>query len=260
MKDKILYLEAYSGISGDMTVSALLDMGGDEKLLMEVLESLNIEGYKVEIGRRQKCGIDGAYFNVILEEKNHHHSQDHFHDDHKHIHRGLKEIRQIIEDGNLTDKAKELALKIFEKIAEAEAKAHNIAKDEVHFHEVGAVDSIVDIVSVAFLIDNLGIERTFVSKLYEGSGHVKCAHGRLPVPVPAVANILSAEKLDYKITTVEGEMITPTGAAIAATLKTEDSLPENYTIEQIGIGTGSKDFDHANILRAYLLSPKKKLN
>jgi len=125
--------------------------------------------------------------------------------------------------------------------------------EDVHFHEVGAVDSIVDIVAAAVCIDNLGIRDVIVSEMYEGTGHVKCQHGILPVPVPAVLNILSANSLPIRITEESGEMITPTGAAIAAALRTKENLPDRYVIRGIGIGAGKKDFRKANVLRAYII-------
>jgi hypothetical protein len=142
-------------------------------------------------------------------------------------------------------------------VARAEAKAHGLGLQEVHFHEVGAVDSIVDIVAAAVCIDNLNIQDVVVSELYEGTGHVKCQHGILPVPVPAVVNILAENGLPIRITDVRGEMITPTGAAIAAALKTKDSLPRGYIIRKIGIGAGKKDFPKANVVRAYLIDEPK---
>ncbi|RBP58594.1 hypothetical protein DES36_12219 [Alkalibaculum bacchi] len=239
----ILYLECYSGISGDMTVAALLDLGADEETLLQGLKSLNIDGYKIKISQTSKCGICAKDFNVILEE---HHKQHHFH-------RNIKDINQIISSSNITQNAKEIALKTFKIIAEAEAKVHGKSIEEVHFHEVGAIDSIVDIVAVAICIDNLKIEQVIVSPIYEGHGHVKCQHGIIPVPVPAVVEIAKGENLQLKLTDTEGEMVTPTGAAIVAALKTRNQLPKNYIIEKIGIGAGKKDFPKANILRAYIL-------
>lgn len=279
MSNKTLYLECYSGISGDMTVAALLDLGADEGVLRSALDSLNVEGFKIEIGRTQKCGIDACDFDVILEhthDHNHHHSHEgvhkhgHDHEDHNHQehthgtdaheHRNIKDIYKIINGSNITDKAKFISRKIFDIIARAEAKAHGIDIENVHFHEVGAIDSIVDIVAVAVCIDNLNIEDVIVSELYEGSGHVKCQHGVIPVPVPAVVNILAENSLPMRITDAKGEMITPTGAAIAGALKTIDSVPTGYIIKKIGIGAGKKDFDKANILRALLIESENKNN
>ena len=142
---------------------------------------------------------------------------------------------------------------MFRIVAEAEAKAHGLPIEQVHFHEVGAVDSIVDIISTAVCFDNLGIDDVVVSPLYEGTGHARCQHGILPVPVPAVANISAINGLPLKITDNQGEMVTPTGAAIAAALRTRKELPEQYRVLGIGIGAGKKDFPKANILRAMLL-------
>ncbi|SNS73570.1 hypothetical protein SAMN05446037_101910 [Anaerovirgula multivorans] len=278
-----LYLECYSGISGDMTVSALLDIGADVEVLKAALGSLNLEGYEIKIGRRQKCGIDTCYFDVLLDsEENHHnhhqiheyhhdsqdghknehghhhgqhthsHSHPHHHGGH-HAHRNIKDIYEIIDHSQISDSAKMLSKKIFDVVAKAEAKAHGIGIDEVHFHEVGAVDSIVDIVATAVCIDNLNIDDVIISDLYEGRGHVKCQHGILPVPVPAVVNIVMDNALNLKITNIEGELVTPTGAAIAAAIKTRDNLTVSYQIKKIGIGSGKKDFPKANILRAYMI-------
>lgn len=282
MEGKTLYLECFSGISGDMTVAALLDLGADKDVLLKSLESLNVSGYSIKIGRREKCGIDACDFDVILEsEIGHSHSHakpavkkplssasfkmtpgtrasaklSHSHD---HEHRNLYDIYRIIDDSGITPRAKILSRKIFEVVAIAESKAHGLGIEDVHFHEVGAVDSIVDIVAAAVCIDNLGIRDVIVSEMYEGTGHVKCQHGILPVPVPAVLNILSANSLPIRITDESGEMITPTGAAIAAALRTRDSLPDRYTIKAIGLGAGKKDFRKANILRAFIIEEAKE--
>ena len=280
MAKNTLYLECFSGISGDMTVAALLDLGADETVLMCALDSLNLDGYEVKIGRTHKCGIAAQDFDVILEHSHHHHSHDHSHGnnhdhshehthDHEHshghthghgehIHRNINDILKIINQSGLTDRAKAISEKIFDIIAVAEAKAHGIPVEEVHFHEVGAIDSIVDIVAVAVCIDNLNIHEVIVSDLYEGSGHVKCQHGIIPVPVPAVVNIAQDNGLSLRITDARGEMVTPTGAAIVAALKTKDSLPSSYSIKKIGIGAGKKDFPKANILRAFIIEETKK--
>lgn len=149
--------------------------------------------------------------------------------DHAHIHehRGMKEIRQILLNSEMTDRAKETALHIFQILAKAEAKAHGVSEEQVHFHEVGAVDSIVDIAAAAVCLDDLDITEVIVPKLCEGTGFVRCQHGTLPVPVPAVVNIVQQNRLTLKITDIEGELVTPTGAAIVAAIKTSDCLPEN---------------------------------
>lgn len=282
MNNKTLYLECYSGISGDMTVSALLDLGADEKVLKDALDSLKIEGYEIKIGRREKCGIDAAFFDVVLEEEKEHeqshrhdhaheheHKHDHDHDhDHshhhehhnpgQHDHRNIKDIYEMIHHSDISDRAKATAKKIFDIVAKAEAKAHGIDVEKVHFHEVGAIDSIVDIVATAVCLDNLEIQDVIVSELYEGKGHVKCQHGILPVPVPAVANIAMNHSLVMRTTDMEGELVTPTGAAITAAIKTKDSLPQKYTIKNIGIGSGKKELPRANILRAYIIEDESK--
>lgn len=275
-----LYLECYSGISGDMTVAALLDLGADQQVLLEGLESLNLPGYQLKIGRVKKNGIDACDFDVILDEPEHHHDHDHehhhdhdhdhehhhdhehehphdheheHHHHHDHVHRNIGDIFAIIDQSKISDRAKQTAKDIFRIIAAAESKAHGIAEDQVHFHEVGAVDSIVDIVSAAICLDNLDITEAVVSDLYEGCGYVHCQHGLMPVPVPAVVNIAADNALRLRLTQTRGEMITPTGAAIAAYLSKGGKLPESFVIEKIGLGAGKKDFATANILRTFLI-------
>ncbi len=276
-EERILYLECYSGISGDMTVGALLDLGASRQVLEHALKSLGVGGYHLHFGRKKKCGIDAFDFDVHLEEEPGHthdhpgaeesehsqehgcgHSHDHSHEHnhgHGHIHRNLADIVEIIDRMDGADSVKALAKRMFEIVAEAESKAHGLPIEEVHFHEVGAIDSIVDIVSVAVCLNDLGITKVIVSPLSEGRGYVRCQHGVMPVPVPATANIASAYHLELKLTDNEGEMVTPTGAAIAAALHCGESLPESYRVEKIGIGAGNKDFKNANILRAMVIVP-----
>lgn len=256
MTKRTLYFECYSGISGDMTVASLLDLGVDEKIVMKAIESLKLTGFKINIGRTKKCGIDSCKFNVILDNK-HTHNEQHNHEHHHHEHRNIEDIYIIIDKSNLSSKAKEISRKIFDIIAKAEAKAHGININEVHFHEVGAIDSIIDIVATAVCIDNLNVDDIIFSKLYEGKGHVTCQHGTIPVPVPAVVNIVVDNSLELKITDNEGEMITPTGAAIVAALKTKEELPNTYKIRKIGLGAGKKEFEKANILRSFLIEEDK---
>lgn len=250
----ILYLECYSGISGDMTIGALLDLGASKEVLENALSSMKIDGYHLHFGRKKKCGIDAYDFDVELEDKHTHHSHGQ-EKDHVHEHRHLSDILKIIEELKVKEKVKQTAEKIFQIVAEAEAKAHGIGIEEVHFHEVGAIDSIIDIVSTAICLDDLGIEQVIISPLSEGHGYVTCQHGTMPVPVPATANIISAHGLELQITENEGEMVTPTGAAIAAAIQTAKKLPKKYKIKKIGIGAGNKDFKNANILRAMLIEP-----
>ncbi|OUQ65637.1 TIGR00299 family protein [Eubacterium sp. An11] len=328
----ILYLECNSGISGDMTVAALLDLGASEEVLMKALDSIPADGFSVEVTRVKKTGIDCCDFAVFLDAEHenhdhdmeylhghphehlhveghehphehphgeghehlhehyhggehehihehyhgeehehiheHHHGEEHEHHHgegqghshehpHGHVHRGMKEIREIIAVVKMTDHARKLALRIFEIIAEAEAKAHAVPVEQVHFHEVGAIDSIVDVVAAAVCLDDLHIESVVVPKLCEGTGTVRCQHGVLPVPVPAVTNIVEKNGLNLEIMDVQGEFVTPTGAAIAAAVKTSDVLPKAFRIVRTGIGAGKRTYERPSILRAMLIEPAK---
>lgn len=251
MENKLLYLEGASGISGDMTVAALLDLGANREKLDAVLKSMNLEGFEYQVSRKSSYGIAGTDFDVILHD-HHHHEHEHEHG-HHHEHRNLDDVCAVIDRGTMTDGARELAKKIFRIVAEAESKAHGVPVSEVHFHEVGAIDSIVDIVSAAVLIDDLGIRECVVTGLAEGRGFVHCQHGDLPVPVPAVLNIAQAHGIALRTSAANGEMVTPTGIAIAAALRTRDRLPAEYKVEKTGIGLGKRDFGRANILRVMIL-------
>lgn len=269
---RTLYLECCSGISGDMTVAALLDLGADRKVLEKTLSSLHIGGFETEVTRVKKSGLDACDFRVILDEEheNHDHDMEYLHGHHKlseehphhgthhqHHHRGILEIRKIILESEMTDRAKETAVSVFEILASAEAKAHGVSREEVHFHEVGAIDSIVDIAAAAICLDDLDITDVIVTKLYEGTGTVRCQHGVIPIPVPAVVNIVQENGLSLQITDVEGELVTPTGAAIAAAVRTSDRLPEEFIIEKNGIGAGKRQYTCPGILRAMLIREKK---
>lgn len=268
---RTLYLECYSGISGDMMAAALLDLGAEETVLRKALASLPVEGYKIQISRVKKAGLDMCDFHVILDKKHENHDHDmeylhgnghahetghedpkHHHED-VHEHRGLKEIKAILEGADLTKRARKTALDIFKVLGEAEAKAHGVPVEEVHFHEVGAVDSIVDIVAVAVCLDNLNITEVIVEELYEGRGTIRCQHGMLPVPVPAVVNIVEKHGLPLQITEIKGELVTPTGAAIAAAIRTSGTLPKRFTIEKIGMGAGKRKYERPGMLRAMLI-------
>jgi hypothetical protein len=258
---KSLYLECNAGISGDMMAAALLDLGADAEALKNVLNTVPAEGFDINISRVKKAGIDCCDFDVILdkEHENHDHDMKYLHGEakapndtshaHHHSHRGMPEIRNILADTKMTDRARNIALKIFNILAEAEAEAHNVPVDEVHFHEVGAIDSIVDIVSVAVCLDNLDVDEVIVPKLCEGTGTVRCQHGVLPVPVPATANIVSKYDITLEIMNVKGEFVTPTGAAIVAAIRTTEKLPKNIKIKHIGLGAGKREYDNPSILR-----------
>lgn len=271
-----LYLDCRSGISGDMTVAALLDLGADQEVLMKALKSLPVQGFRVEISRVVKAGLDVCDFNVILDQahENHDHDMEYLHGHshggedsehghhhekaHEHEHRGMPEIRRIIDGAEITDRARTIAVRIFEILAKAEAKAHGVPEDQVHFHEVGAVDSIVDIISAAVCLDDLDITETVIPFLCEGKGTVRCQHGILPVPVPAVVNILEAHKIPVEMTGVEGELITPTGAAIAAAIGTSDRLPGRFVIKKTGIGAGKRSYERPSLLRVMLIEECSK--
>ncbi len=313
---KTLYLECESGISGDMTVAALLDLGADQQILREALASLPVQGFDIRISRVKKSGLDACDFDVILDKEHenhdhdmeylhgHNHGHDHdthnhdadrmhehdghdhdaehthehhdaehniqehqvatdahsMHTHHAHEHRSFADILQIIESSSLTERAKKTSVYIFSVLADAEAKAHGVPKDQVHFHEVGAVDSIVDILSVAICLDDLDIDQVIVTELCEGRGTVRCQHGILPIPVPAVANIVQENHLKLKLTQVEGELVTPTGAAIVAAIRTSDKLPESFFIEKTGLGAGKREYACAGILRAMLLEVENEEN
>ena len=265
---KTLYLECYSGISGDMTVAALLDLGADREVLKESLKSLPVGGFRTEITRVKKSGLDACDFSVILEQDNHDHDMEYLHGSEKsytghheythsheypHEHRGMKEITEIIQKSETTARAKKMAMRVFGILAQAESKAHGVPVEEVHFHEVGAVDSIVDIAAIAICMDNLDISNVIVPVLYEGTGFIRCQHGQIPVPVPAVTHIAETHKLKLKITDIQGELVTPTGAAVVAAFRTSDRLPEDFTMLKTGIGAGKRQYRCPGILRAMLI-------
>lgn len=275
-----LYLECYSGISGDMTVAALLDLGVPGEYLMKELEKLHLDGYEIKISKTKKNQITATDFDVVLKDENkdehsHEHAHPHVHEEdvkecheqehshghgheHTHVHNSYREIKEFILASELSKKVKEMILKIFQVIAEAEAQVHGTTVDEVHFHEVGAVDSIVDISAAAICLDYLGFDSIVTSEIWEGKGHVWCQHGRIPVPAPAVLAIFSKSQTRLHLSGVQGEMVTPTGAGIVAALSGENQLPDSFVIEKIGIGAGKKDFPHANVLRAMILNTEKE--
>ena len=233
---KICYLDAFSGISGDMTVGALLDAGASFDALQEGLNSLETRAsFRAEKTRRK--GIAATKFHVDAPEA----------DDHRHLHN----ITQIIEAGQLTERVRRDAKAIFQRLAEAEARSHATSIDKVHFHEVGAVDSICDIVGACICFDNLGIETVACAPINTGSGTVKTEHGVLPVPAPATAELLTGKPIYAR--GPAKELTTPTGAAIAATLATHFGPMAPMTLTASGYGAGTADFpDHANVLRVLI--------
>ena len=349
---KTLYLETSSGISGDMFVAAMIDLGADPEALERALNSIPADGFMVEISSVKKSGIACCDFNVILDEAHENHDHDmaylygpapvssaapqeeahhchchedeeahhchedeeahhchcheeeeahychchedeeahhchssaapqeeahhchchedeeahhchchggeepHHHHEHHHHHHGrhLAEILDIIAATDMTDSAKALAGKMFRIVAEAESLAHHMPLEEVHFHEVGAIDSIVDIIAAAVTFDSLGITDVIIPCLTEGTGTVRCQHGVLPVPVPATMNIIEAYDMPLTIMKAKGEYVTPTGAAIAAAICTTHQLPKAFRIVRMGLGAGKRAYtERTNILRAYLI-------
>ena len=245
MKDNILYLECYSGISGDIVVASLIDLGVDLKYLKEALESVPIYGYTIKISKVKKNGVEACDFNVIIDEGHH-------------VHRNLNDVFMIIKESKITLNAKKLAMKIFYIEAEAEAKAQGVEIEQVNFDEFGVVELIIYIVAVAVCLDYLNINDAVISEIYEGKGHVECQEGVVPIPVPAVTNMVLKYKMPIKITSNDGEMITATGMAIASAIKTKEALPESYVIKAIGVGAGKKDYNNSNILRAYLIQEAER--
>lgn len=258
-----LIIDGTSGISGDMTVAALLDLGASEEHLREQLATLPVDGFSIAVTRVNKHGIDACDFDVQLAEEleNHdhdmawlygneaavEHTHEHEHEDHHHTHhhhhRSLADVTAIIDGSQLSDGAKRRALAIFTALAAAEAKAHGKTPETVMFHEVGAIDSIVDICSVAICLDDLGIEDIVVESLSEGHGTIRCAHGLMPIPVPAVVNLCQAGNIALMPAPVAGELVTPTGAAIVTALRTSEHLPARYHIEAVGYGAGKRPYE-----------------
>lgn len=245
----ILYLDAAAGISGDMTVAALLDLGLPLVHLKRELSRLGLpqDSFTLSTEQVERRGMSGLHFNVLLPADHHHH---HGHDTHHH-HRSYGGIRNMIAQSSLNARIKELAQRIFLRLAEAEALVHGVTLEAVTFHEVGAVDSIVDIVGVAIGLDYLQVEQIHVSAVPLGGGFVETAHGRLPVPAPATAELLKGFAVHGDCP--QGERVTPTGAAILAALAQGSGAMPVMTVERTGHGAGARDFpDCPNILRAFL--------
>ena len=282
---RALIVDGSSGISGDMTVAALR--------LLAALDTLPVHGFKVRVSRVAKSGLDACDFDVQLDDEHENHDHDmawlfgedgeeaheghghchehehghchehehehgHCHEHehehgHHHAHRSLADIRAVIKASGLTQRAKDIALAVFGELARAEAKAHGATPDTVLLHEVGAVDSIVDICAVAVCLDDLGIHDVIVPSLSEGHDTIRCAHGMMPIPVPAVANLCAAAGIRLVPAPVHGELVTPTGAAIVAALRTSEELPASYRILATGYGAGKRAYRNtAGVLRVTL--------
>lgn len=254
---KTLYFDCSSGISGNMTLAALTEIIGDENYLIEELEKLHIEGYTIDISKKIKNGITGTHVDVNLthqhehshvhEEHNHHHKHEHFH----HEHRNLQDVYEMIDNSSIDEESKALAKRIFMRVAKAESKVHNKPLEEVHFHEVGAIDSIIDIVGTAILINKIHPDKIISSVVNDGHGFIECVHGTMAVPVPATSEIFANSNVECKQIDIDTELVTPTGAAIIAELSSEFTTLPAMKIEKIGWGAGTKDLKIPNILKVY---------
>lgn len=266
---KILYFDCSSGISGDMTLGALIDLGVDKEQFLAELKKLNLEGYEIAFETTQRNAITATHVNVILADQEeghiHSHGHGHMHDheyDHRemhdhehthgHFHRSFRDIRRMIRDSSLEEEVKELSLCIFTRVAKAEAKVHHKDVEEVQFHEVGAVDSIVDIVGSAILIHMLHPDRICASVVQDGHGFIQCQHGMLSVPVPAVCEIFSDSRAVIRQIDVDTELVTPTGAAIISELAESFGTMPSMKIEKMGWGAGTKVLKIPNLLKVTL--------
>jgi len=266
---KTLYFDCFSGISGDMTIGALLDLGVKLDYLRTELRKLPVEGYDIEASRVVRANISAMKFDVVLDGKksehghhDHHHDHgggDHHHEDphHHHHHHKASEILSMIRQSALNANTKRIAEGIFTKLAISEGRVHHIPPEDVEFHEVGAVDSIVDTVGSAIGFDALGVDRFVCSPINVGSGFIHCQHGIYPVPAPATADLLRNATIYSKHASTE--LVTPTGAAILAAVVEEFGLMNGVSIEQIGYGAGTKQFqDFPNCLRLMVCADRKE--
>jgi len=235
---KTAYFDCFSGISGDMIIGALIDLGLDVNFLDKELKKLKIKNYKIKSRKIVKNGISATKFDVIVQNTKNTPT------------RNLKQINKIINNSKLNTQIKNKIKKIFLKIANAEAKVHNKSIDKVHFHEIGAIDTIVDIAGAVIGLEKLGIEKIYCSKLNVGTGFVKFSHGTFPVPAPATAEIL--KNIPVYNNDIEFELVTPTGAAIISTLADKFGKMPSIDVEKIGYGAGSKDLEQPNVLRVFL--------
>lgn len=281
---KILYFDCFSGISGDMTIGALLDLGIDREVFLKELSKLDLDGYRIEITEKTVMGISGTDFNVVLtddrepgrsngldhdnghaSDHEHEHTHDHVHGhshEHSHEHphdhshsgteRNLPDIERIFDRSSLSDSVKAFSKRVFREIAEAEARVHGKSVNEVHFHEVGAVDSIVDIAGVAICLELLGAEKVISSVLHDGSGFISCRHGVIPVPVPAVMEMLSGSGIPLVSEDVGTELVTPTGMGLIKCLASGFGPCPPMTVERTGYGHGKRETGRLNALRVIL--------
>ncbi|MDQ6787117.1 MAG: nickel pincer cofactor biosynthesis protein LarC [Acidobacteriota bacterium] len=244
---KTLYFDCFAGASGNMILGALVALGVSENELIEQIKLLDISAFKIEFTTVDKSGISAVHANVKVPNED--------------AHRHLSTIEKIINDSRLSETVKARAVKIFTRLAEAEAKVHGTSVEKIHFHEVGAMDAIVDVVSACVGFEILGIEKFYCSRIHVGSGFVKMAHGKFPVPPPAVAELL--KNIPIYSTEIEGELITPTGAAIISEVCDSFGTIPEMRVERTAYGAGTREYkDFPNALRLMLgevQSPKSKL-
>ncbi|AFQ44423.1 LarC family nickel insertion protein [Desulfosporosinus meridiei] len=243
---KILYWDAFAGISGDMALGSLIALGADPEIIVKQLHSIGLTEFVLEVKERQVHGIQATDINVVLQP---HELECPNQDHHSHSHRHLPDIQTMILSGDLSERSKNTALKVFTALAEAEACVHGTTIDKVHFHEVGAVDSLVDIVGTCIALDQLNIDSILVSTLPWSHGFVKCAHGTLPLPAPASLMLLKGYK--FRESGITGELITPTGAALIRALAKQSTFPE-MALLNAGYGSGKNDYGIPSLLRAVL--------
>jgi len=278
---KTLYLDIFSGIAGDMFIAALIDLGVDAHKLERELGRLKLDGYHLHVGRQERQGIAGVKFDVHLADAHHHHGDEHHDHDHGHDHghhehahehphnhehehghddsRNFAEIKSLINRSKLSAWVKKKSVAIFQRIADAEGKIHGVPPSEVHFHEVGAVDSIVDIVGACIALEMLGKPRVLASSAVEGTGWMRCAHGRFPIPAPATLAILGARGIGVTQCDEPNELITPTGAALLAELVERFEPMTGVVAEKIGFGLGTRENKtRPNVLRAVLGKAERK--
>lgn len=247
---KILYIECSMGVAGDMLMGALYELLNDEdrKKFTDKMNSLGIEGLHVEAVPSVKCGINGTHMNVTIdghEELESHHSEHHHHHG-----ASMHDIRHVIDAAGISENVKKNAVEVYECIAQAESRVHGKSADEIHFHEVGSKDAMADVIGCCMLIDIIGADRIVVSPVTTGFGNVRCAHGILPVPAPATALILNDVPL--RSGSIEGELCTPTGAALVKHYADEFGNMPQMTVSRIGYGMGTKDFAAANCVRVFV--------
>ena len=258
---KVLYFDCSSGISGNMTLGALSELIDDPHYLVNELKKLHVDGYHIHISKEKKNGITGTYVDVHLEHEHHHeHEHEHLHHEHvhHHEHRNLFDVNKIIDESEIDEKAKDLAKRIFLRVAKAESKVHNESLENVHFHEVGAIDSNVDIIGTAILLCKINPDVIYSSVVNDGYGFIECAHGVISVPVPATSEIFAASNAITRQIDVDTELVTPTGAAIIAEIASEFTAMPAMNVQKVGWGTGTKDLVIPNVLKVSFGEIKKK--